>query len=151
MTGSKEEEEEGSIMERYCEKIANTDPNYRASISIRLKEGSRGTKEWEWIEEVQDMRIVDRPAGMSKEEWHTQKESNRRYRDELLAEQKLNKKLRENSATWVLHHRVGDINCYCTGEGLRNGRVCKLCKLARRVDDYMLNLFKDAAEGRRPE
>jgi hypothetical protein len=38
--------------------------------------------------------------------------------------------------------------CRCTGESLRNGKICDICKLTERANDYMLNMFKDAAEGR---
>jgi hypothetical protein len=97
-----------------------------------------------------DMRIAERPDNMSKEQFHAMKAANRRLRDEIMREGKLDTKLKFNNSTWVLEHRISRMafRCYCTGEGIRNGRVCKICKLSKKVDDYMLNLFKDAAEGR---
>jgi hypothetical protein len=40
--------------------------------------------------------------------------------------------------------------CECTAENLRRGIYCGPCKLMLKVDDYMMRLFKDAAEGRSP-
>ena len=56
------------------------------------------------------------------------------------------------AALVTLNHRVDKLHylCYRTRRDMKNGRICKVCRLAKKVDDFMLGLFKDAAKGRTP-
>jgi hypothetical protein len=38
--------------------------------------------------------------------------------------------------------------CECTEDELRNEKICNVCKLTKMANIHMLNLFRDAAEGR---
>jgi len=45
---------------------------------------------------------------------------------------------------------LNNIGCECHNENMRlTGNVCKTCKLMLKVREYTINLFKDAAEGRK--
>jgi hypothetical protein len=51
---------------------------------------------------------------------------------------------------WLVSNKIDAIGCQCEAEDLRRGINCKICKLMLKVDNYMMNLFRDAAEGRAP-
>ena len=59
-------------------------------------------------------------------------------------------KFRQNNPMNVLYQRVRKLfyMCECTDKGLRNGKICNVCKLTKMANVYMVNLFRDAAEGR---
>jgi hypothetical protein len=96
---------------------------------------------------------TEKPEGMTDKEWTLKKREARKLHREIKKESNDDLDLKyHGSATGIFNDRVDKLHymCYCTGRDIRNGRVCKICKLSKKVDEYMLNLFKDAAEGRSP-
>jgi len=51
---------------------------------------------------------------------------------------------------WLVSNKIDAIGCQCEAEDKTRNK-CKICKLMLKVDNYMMNLFRDAAEGRAPE
>jgi hypothetical protein len=83
--------------------------------------------------------------------------TNEQYQKELKAQAKqLNKERKTDEAIshktpwWIFHNKVNAIRCECDAEALRRGEHCKTCKLLAKVDKYMMELFKEEAEGRSP-
>jgi hydroxylamine reductase (hybrid-cluster protein) len=100
-------------------------------------------------------RVRDRvkPEGITNKEWQREKQGNKlrakeqgvrtevqRDRDDKFKE--------ENSPNWVMRDTLDNITCMCEVDELRAGGCCKTCKVLRKVHEYMLDKFKDAAEGR---
>ncbi|MPZ07236.1 MAG: hypothetical protein GEU26_12620 [Nitrososphaeraceae archaeon] len=79
-----------------------------------------------------------------------QKTGSQKTTKRIKKERNADMKLWHNNATGELGHRVDKLRfmCYCRGKYIRSRRICKICKLAKKIDDYMLDLFKSAAEGR---
>ena len=88
-----------------------------------------------------------KPGGMTNKEWQTA--SARGFDRDAKTQADIDWKFRQNNPTNVLYHRVKKIYymCECTRESLRNGKICNICKLSKMVNVYVLNLFKNAAEG----
>lgn len=135
-------------IERYCNDILGIKPDYKMTF-----EEHKHLEKDSWNERCEEMDQIDRyedffyekPDGMTNKEWREKKR--------LI---KLKRKQRESdlefqitsSPNWLIKETIDKIQCRCTAEGLRNGIVCDTCKLLVKVNDYMMNLFKDAAEGR---
>jgi hypothetical protein len=100
---------------------------------------------------IREDDILDRkPESMSNEKWLKRKQEilARRAQEDL--EYKTDRVIRTHTPWWIFHHKVGAIWCDCKPEQLRQGIYCKTCKLVLKADKYMMELFKDAAEGRSP-
>lgn len=64
-------------------------------------------------------------------------------------EETRNQTFRNMRTPWsMLNHNIDSIGCQCKAENLKQGIYCKTCKLMLKVHEYMMDLFKDAAEGR---
>jgi hypothetical protein len=48
----------------------------------------------------------------------------------------------------LIEKRIRKLRCECEAEKMRQGIFCPTCRLLVKVNDYLLDLFKDAAEGR---
>jgi hypothetical protein len=49
----------------------------------------------------------------------------------------------------VFKKRIGETGCKCEGEHIRvAGEYCDTCRLIVKVDEYMMNIFRNAAQGR---
>jgi hypothetical protein len=154
-----EKKKEQLPIERYCGAILDLRPTYDFSYEEALKLWKEGQKENEdrtnatiqqRIERVRD-RV--KPEGITNKEWQREKQGNKlrakeqgvrtdvqRDRDDKFKE--------ENSPNWVMRDTLDKITCMCEVDELRAGECCKTCKVLRKVHEYMLNMFKDAAEGR---
>jgi hypothetical protein len=159
---SKENED---LIERYCYDIRGIIPWYditydekESLLARRVEAAAKSTELTEQQQEDQEFQRTleilyrtKKPEGMSDKEWAAKKREARKLRREIKKENDDDFELKyQGSATGIFNDRVGKLHymCYCTGRDIRNGRVCKVCKLSKKVDEYMLNLFKDAAEGR---
>jgi hypothetical protein len=147
---SEEYKSKETPMERYCNKILRIVPEYYMTFEEHKKvtedNYDRRMKACDELDEEYEF-LYTKPDGMSDREWKEKKKLIRQERKQMEADEKL-----ENNITsyWLLSKslNVCFYKCNCTGEGLRNGIICVVCKLLARVNDYMVNLFKDAAEGR---
>jgi hypothetical protein len=139
----------------YAEQIRNEEDYY----SLTLEEKEAWDKEsWDYRIELSDQEIAERKAvhggikkkeGMSDEEY--KKLRNREYRRKTIQDNKQHKAdraIKEKTPWNILYHKLWSISCRCTAEEMRQGIFCETCILLKKVDNYMLDLFKNAAEGR---
>jgi hypothetical protein len=98
---------------------------------------------------IKENDILDeKPKRMSDEEWIKRKREDDHVEHKNVASTTLT---RLGAYTLVdIHHKVDSIWCDCEPEQLRRGIYCRTCRLVLRVDKYMMELFKDVAEGRSP-
>jgi hypothetical protein len=90
-----------------------------------------------------------KPEGMTKKQWQKEKSRKRKLKREEEKEQKLNRDFEfRNSPQRMFYKMIDSIDCECEAEKMRVGIFCETCVLISRVRQYMLDLFKDAAEGR---
>jgi hypothetical protein len=94
-------------------------------------------------------RQPNKPDGVTKMQW--QKESRNIKR--LIIEQR-----KQGQADWNLKRnltplqlfskRLDKISYRCEAEEMRAGRFCDTCKLIVKINEYTLDLFKRASQGR---
>ena len=153
-------------IERYCYDIRGIEPWYnlpyptdeelerdRARLASEKKRGPTEDqlKYQQYSEALHILERKDKPEGMTNKEWAAKRREARKLRKEIKKQNKDDFDLKyHHSSVGIFEHRVNKLRsmCYCTAEGMRKGYVCKVCKLTKKVDDYMMSLFKDAAEGR---
>jgi hypothetical protein len=76
------------------------------------------------------------------------KEERKQYRLDKKQREK-DRQLENTSPITVFERRIGEIGCECEGERIRvAGEYCDTCRLIVKVDEYMMNLFRNAAQGR---
>ncbi|MDQ6862951.1 MAG: hypothetical protein M3044_03930 [Thermoproteota archaeon] len=119
------------------------------SIAERRKE--HGRRMWQGITEK--IHPPQKPEGMTNKEWQREKR-----RKKLELEEQGVKSMAQHDRdfktelqlcpSWIISHELEKVLCECKADELRAGICCDTCKLLRKVHDYMLSLFKDAAEGR---
>jgi hypothetical protein len=161
----REAKEREDPIERYCYDIRGIEPWYNITYDekerFQARREEERTKNSELTEQQQEdqefQRILDvlyrteKPEGITDKEWAAKKREARKLRREIKKESDDDFELKyHGSATGILNDRVNKLHymCYCTGRDIRNGKVCKICKLAKKADEYLVSLFKDAAEGR---
>lgn len=44
--------------------------------------------------------------------------------------------------------RLAKVGCRCEAEQMRSGEFCDTCKLVAKINEFTLDLFKRAAQGR---
>jgi len=146
-TCEKYKKEEHPI-ERYCHKIRGRFPFYYMTFE---EHKIQSDESWNYrkkrIDEfnAQLDLIRQKPEGMTVKEW---KEKKRLFRLERKQRSKDSHLRITSTPNWLIERTIRKIRCDCTAEGIRNGVTCDTCKLLVKVNDYMMNLFKDAAEGR---
>ena len=87
---------------------------------------------------------------MSEEEWLKRKREILARRKQVHIEYKTDGIIMTRTPWWIFHQKVMAIWCDCRPEQVGRGIYCKSCKLILKADKYMMELFKDAAEGRGP-
>ena len=85
---------------------------------------------------------------MSDEEYAKKKREIRRRKIQENKDARADQAIRANTPWWKVQEKVFYIRCECEADYLRLGIQCKTCRLMSKVDRYMMELFKDAAEGR---
>ena len=87
------------------------------------------------------------PEHISEKEKQALRRKVKREAKERGREYQQNRVLQRNTPTAILHKRADKLYCMCrcTGESLRNGELCEICKLTKGVESYMMSLFKEAA------
>jgi hypothetical protein len=162
----REAKEREDIIEHYCYRIRGVIPYYELTFEEKQRLNSRAKsatvdsnsiriteekqEDNQWSETAKILYFQKKPEGMTDKEWQAERREARKLRRELMKERDADMRLWQHNATGVLGHRVDRLRfmCNCTGKDIRNGRICKVCKLTKKVDNYMLDLFKSAAEGR---
>ena len=94
-------------------------------------------------------RLTKPPEGMTKTQWQKELRKKRRLRREEEKERELDRDfVFHNSPQRMFEKMIGNVECECEAEKMRAGEFCNTCVLISRVRQYMLDLFKDVAEGR---
>lgn len=145
---------EDDILVYYCYQILRRKPK-RGQLSNRI-EVMKGSFDSDIckqainqeIERREDLLHSGKHSGITNKEWQTIYGLG--SDTDAKTQVDSNWKFRQNSTTNILYHRVEKLlyMCECTEDGLRNGKICKICKLTKTANVYILNLFRDAAEGR---
>jgi hypothetical protein len=143
-----EQKQKETQIERYCNQILGIKPDYEMTFeeSSRLEEENWNARCKGMYECHQEHDFLyEKPEGMTVKEWKEKKrliklERKQRERDSYLEI--------TSTPNWLIAETIQKIKCDCMAEGIRNGVTCDTCKLLVKVNDYMMNLFKDAAEGR---
>ena len=89
-----------------------------------------------------------KPDGMTNKQWIEEKRKRKRLRKEERFQEEADRILERQSPIYMFRQRVDEIGCRCEAEEMRRGIFCETCKLIRRVNEYMLDLFKNASQGR---
>ena len=91
----------------------------------------------------------NKPKGMTDKEWKKQKTRLRKERREENKQRELDDKLLSHFTPWtMLKDQIGTIHCRCEAQGIRQGHFCDTCKLLVKVNEFLIRLFKDSAQGR---
>jgi hypothetical protein len=162
-------------IERYCHKIRGTIPyyerpfilleqdgleeeekpfaeEYKRIMSGDTKNGREEAMREEWSRRKEEQRYQDiknKPEGMTKVQWIKEGRRKRQLQKEESKQAQLDQKFKyRNSPISMFEDMIGKISCECDAEQMRQGIVCKTCKLITKLNQYTLDLFKDASEGR---
>jgi hypothetical protein len=141
---------EEDLIEHYAYKILHETPWYELSF----EENDEIDSEVERLSiEASDALLKEindeahPPEHMTKKEQQALIKETKRRAKERVRENQQNLILRRNTPTAILYKRANKLYymCQCTGESLRNGELCEICKLTKGVESYMMSLFKEAA------
>ncbi len=167
-----EERRKEDPIKRYCHKIRGTIPYYerpfifepnsppeelyedkfKRIMSGDTKDGREEAMREEWTRRKERNSyndIKNKPEGMTKTEWIKEGRRKRQLQKEEGKQDQLDEKFKyKNSPISMFEDMIDKISCECKGEELRQGTICKTCKLVTKLHQYTLDLFKDAAEGR---
>jgi hypothetical protein len=143
-------------IERYCYDIREEVADYEISFreQLRLEGESEHQSKVRWIEEAKDIRIArdflrKKPEEMTKTQWTKEKRKRKRLEKEEIKQQQTDSNLKQyGSPLSLFSKRVKKIGCRCEAEAMRRGIFCDTCRLLVKVDGYMLDLFKNASQGR---
>ena len=141
---------EEDLIEHYAYRILHESPWYEQSfeengeIESEVKKRSIEASD-ALLKEIMDEEYP--PEHMTKKEQQALIRETKRRAKERGRENQQNLILRRNTPTAILHKRADKLYCMCrcTGESLRNGELCEICKLTKGVESYMMSLFKEAA------
>lgn len=153
------QKEETYLIKRYVSQIYNK-VDYRDQSYEDLEESEARSKRREEenkntetkLDRIfkEDSILSKKPEWMSEEKWLKTKQEILARRDQEDIEYKTDRVIIRHTPWWVFHQKVTAIWCDCRPEQMRRGIYCKTCKLVLKADKYMMELFKDAAEGRSP-
>ena len=143
------------LLKHYCYEIRNEldpcDQTFEDYIQTLQESWKAGHSPNEVLNNIDYSLLYTnkKPEGMSDKEFIKKRKELRKQRKQENKERKADQVLEQNTPFWILWNKIRIISCQCTAEGLRQGINCDTCKLFLRVDNYMMDLFKDVAEGRR--
>ena len=101
------------------------------------------------LKEEQDAQTTDvKPEGMTNKQWSKEKRKTKRLKREERNQEEADRMLELQSPHRLFRQRVDKIGCRCEAEEMRRGIFCDTCKLMRRANEYMLDLFKNTSQGR---
>jgi hypothetical protein len=87
--------------------------------------------------------------GMSDKEYNKIKKEFRKQQIQKNKELRADKVIEMHTPRWLVSNKI-DAKVVNARRKIRRGIYCKTCKLMLKLDNYMMNLFRDAAEGRAP-
>jgi hypothetical protein len=146
----KEQKKQEDPIERYCYDIRCEIPDYEISSEVHQKEIEELRQMRDAIlKEEQDAQTTDvKPEGMTNKQWSKEKRKTKRLKREERNQEEADRRLERQSPIYMFRQRVVKTGCRCKAEEMRRGIFCDTCKLIRRVDECMLDLFKNASQGR---
>jgi hypothetical protein len=111
-----------------------------------------------WTHEQYEKRLAEnkakycKPEGMTKTEWRKEKSRKRKLAREEEKRRKKDWDLELHNTPKAMFKNEIMIAarepCDCEAEKMRMGIYCNVCKVWAKAYKYVVNLFKDAAEGR---
>lgn len=149
--------EETYLITHYVSQIRN-DVDYWDQSFEEMEESKREEAYWNErskidytipVIEYEEFR-ENKPEGMTDKEYEKKKKELRKLALQDKKERETDRVIEEHTPYWIFHDKVSAIKCECRAEDLRRGIYCKTCKLVLKVDKYMMELFKDSAQGRSP-
>jgi hypothetical protein len=94
-------------------------------------------------------RQPTKPDGMTKLQWQKEIRNKKRLIIEQRKQGQSDWNLKQNLTPFQLFsNRLDKISCRCEAEEMRAGRFCDTCKLIVKINEYTLDLFKRASQGR---
>jgi hypothetical protein len=137
-------------IERYCHDIRGEVPSYETTFEQYKKEEERAWQERQDIlkKEQGENTMYLKPESMTDKQWIKERRKRKRLQQEEMKHRESDEKLERQSPFHLFKRRVDKIGCECKAEAMRRGIFCNTCKLIMRVDEYMLELFKKASQGR---
>jgi hypothetical protein len=146
----KEQKKQEDPIERYCYDIRGEIADYEMSFEEHQKEIEESWQMREaTLKEEQDAQTTGvKTQGMTNKEWSKEKRKKKRLKREERNQEEADRMLERQSPHRLFIQRVVKTGCRCKAEEMRRGISCDTCKLIRRVDENMLDLFKNASQGR---
>jgi hypothetical protein len=91
-----------------------------------------------------------KPPELTKTQWKKEQSKKRKAEREEEKQRRADDELERNSPLKMFHRMTDELDeaCECEAEKMRQGEFCDICKLVTKVREYMLDVFKAAAEGR---
>lgn len=91
-----------------------------------------------------------KPPELTKTQWKKEHSKKRKAEREEEKQRRADDELERNSPSKMFHRMTDELDeaCECEAEKMRQGEFCDICKLVTKVREYMLDVFKAAAEGR---
>jgi hypothetical protein len=138
-------------IERYCYDIHGERADYEITYEEMKEDMATIVRAMIAIDEQNRdaERQPTKPDGMTK----LQRQREMRNKKRLLAEKRKQLQsdwnLKQNITPFRLFSkRLDKIRCRCKAEEMRAGRFCDTCKLILKINEYTLDLFKRASQGR---
>ena len=86
---------------------------------------------------------------MTKLQWQKEMRNKKRLMEEKRQQGRSDWNLEQNiTPIRLFSKRLDKISCRCKAEEMRAGRFCDTCKLIVKINEYTLDLFKQASQGR---
>jgi len=137
----REEAKKEDPIVKYCDDIRGVTPYYELSFEkMQELEAKNGEERKHNMNELLTNRFTDTKRST--------KEERKQYRLEKKQQQK-DRQLENITPIRIFERRVRKIGCECEGERIRiAGEYCDTCRLIVKVNEYMMNLFRNTAQGR---
>jgi hypothetical protein len=146
----KQKKEEDPI-ECYCYDIRGEMADYE--ITYEENKQNEATKVRTLIalekRKIEDERQPPKPAGMTNLQWQKEMRNKKRLLAEKKQQGRSDRNLKQNiTPLQLFSKRLDKISCRCEAEEMRAGRFCDTCRLIVKINEYTLDLFKRASQGR---
>ena len=137
----REQAKKGDPIVRYCDDIRGGIPYYELSFEeMQELEDENNEERKDRMDELLNNRFTDTKRST--------KEERRQYRLDKKQREK-DRQLENTTPIRIFERRVRKIGCECEGERIRvAGEYCEICRLIVKANGYMMNLFRNAAQGR---
>jgi hypothetical protein len=149
------QKESETELEKYCRDIRGEVADWELTFEEFYKQQKEHEKSRDKIltefEQLQNsFDNTRRPKGISNKEWEKRRKRIKRELREQRKQKELDDKLVFTmSPLAMMEDKISSIRCRCEAEQIRAGHYCDTCKLLVKVNDFLMRLFKDTAQGRR--